>query len=277
MRDGSEDSVHFLAVSCRTVNMRWWRERAFPRDLSDGTNEESGFVLITALWLLLLCGAVVALMMLRSAGRAEASHAAAAQVQARLDLDAAVETIAADLLFRGEQSLWSRAPAQGTIDIDGRTVTADVSSEAGRLDLNDGDPVIIDHALQGLGVTAAGRTMLLGRLQQLRVRHRRIASQAMLDHVVAGVSEDPGLCLDRYVTLYSGLTRPDEGAMPAALAQALAVPQGGGEAATALRPGTPIRIRLRSAQGASLLAVIRVVGTLGRTYDVMRWTQGGPC
>jgi hypothetical protein len=238
---------------------------------------EQGFVLITALWLLLLCGAVVALMMLRGAGKAEASHAAATQVQARLDLDAAVETIVADLLFSGEQSQWARAPVQGTIDIAGRSVSAEVSSEAGRLDLNDGDPAIIDRALQGLGVPAAGREMLAGRLQQFRTQNRRIASQAMLDHVLTGVAGDAGLCLDRYVTLYSGLTRPDETAMPPSLARALAVPQGGGEAPTALRPGTAIRLRLRSAQGASLLAVIRVVGTLGRTYDVMRWTPAPDC
>ncbi|SDD73063.1 hypothetical protein SAMN05444678_12051 [Sphingomonas sp. YR710] len=238
---------------------------------------EQGFVLITALWLLLLCGAVVALMMLRGAGKAEASHAAAVQVQARLDLDAAMQTIAADILFSGDQSQWARAPAQGTVDIDGRSISAEVSSEAGRLDLNDGDPAVIDRALQGLGVAAARRTLLQGRLQQLRNQNRRIASQAMLDHVLAGVAKSSDVCLDRYVTLYSGLTRPDEAAMPALLAQALAVPQGGGEAPTVLQPGTAIRVRLRTAQGSSLLAVIRVVGTLGRTYDVMRWTPGPKC
>jgi len=242
-----------------------------PRD------DEQGFVLITALWLLLLSGAIVALMLLRSAGKAQANRAASQQAQMVFDMDAAVTTVAADLLFRGDQSRWARAPGDGTIDIDGRTLSVRVSSENGRLDLNDGDLTVIDRGLQGLGVAADIRARTGEALRSARARNDRIASPAELNQLLAEAGAGRILCLDDDLTLYSGLGRPDESVMPAELARALAIPQAAGEPFASIRPGMPIRLRITTAQGPALTAVIRVVGTMDRAYDVMRWTSGPNC
>jgi hypothetical protein len=239
--------------------------------------DERGFVLITALWLLLLCGAVVALMMLRSASRVEVNRAAAIGVQTRLDLESAVETVVADILLRGPQSQWARSPARGSMEIAGHSVTVEVSSEAGRLDLNDGDTAIIGRALQGLGVAASQREAFIAALQQLRVQQHRITNSAEVDRLEATSGIASALCIDDDLTLFSGLSRPSEMVMPAELAHALAVPQAGGGPPTAISPGTAIRIRARSGQGASLLAVVRPIGTQDRIYDVLRWTEHPGC
>jgi hypothetical protein len=42
-------------------------------------------------------------------------------------------------------------------------------------------------------------------------------------------------------------------------------------------PGTPVRVRVRSPQGSSLIAVIRVVGTIERPFDILRWSRNPAC
>jgi len=155
---------------------------------------EQGFVLISAMWLLLLGAAIAALLMLRAMTasrdlRVENDRFLTDHAQAD-----AIEMIAADLVFAGQASHWSQLPASGTLTLDGRTIDATATGEEQFLDVNKADPKLIDVALQDHGYVGATRAALLGRIALARASGHRIASYADLaalghDIVVAG-SED---------------------------------------------------------------------------------------
>jgi len=240
--------------------------------------DERGFVLITALWLLLLCAAIVSLMMLRSAGRAETIKEGSKLVQAKFDVQAAVDTVAADLLMQGGRSQWARLPAQGIIRIDGRDVTIEASSENGRLDLNDGDLAIIDRALQGLGIASPQRTAFHQSLDSFRAAQGRMTSIADARPLLATLDEGAGgSCIDSWFTLYSGLSQPSETQMSGEMAKALALPIGEGTGAMPMRSGEAIRLYIRASNGYTLLAIIRVVGIQATGYHILRWSDDFTC
>jgi Tfp pilus assembly protein PilX len=68
---------------------------------------EQGFVLIKAVWLLLLCAAIVAVLMLRC--NTASTTATDELLKQQLALDAATETVIAGLLLRGSISQWAAA------------------------------------------------------------------------------------------------------------------------------------------------------------------------
>ena len=74
-------------------------------------DSEQGFVLIAAIWLLLLCAVMVAVLMLRGHDRAVAAADASDRLKARLVLESAVETVVADILFNGQASRAATVPA----------------------------------------------------------------------------------------------------------------------------------------------------------------------
>jgi len=73
---------------------------------------EQGYILITAMWLLLLGGSIVALLMLRNLHAAEAYSDDRPQLQLRYAQESAVETVVADILFNGPRSEFARLPAK---------------------------------------------------------------------------------------------------------------------------------------------------------------------
>jgi len=245
---------------------------------ADVPTGEGGFVLVTAMWLLLLGAALVSLMMLRSAGRSETNRQAGELIQAKFDAQAAVDTIAADLLIRGSQSAWARLPAHGIIRIGGRDVTVDASSEEGRLDLNDGDPAVIDRALQGSGIAPQKRALFLQTLASLRAGGRRMTSIAEAYPLLQMV-EDAGSdsCVDSWFTLYSGLSQPSEDRMSNDMAQALATPAGGAFEPAPVRPGETIRLLIHTSNGYKPLVVARVIGVRASDYEILQWSDNHYC
>lgn len=235
-------------------------------------NAEQGFVLITALWLLLLCAAVVSLAMFRNGSQARAAANDADIVQRRLDLDAAVETIAADLLIKGPTSVWAQIPAQHGLQINGRDVSVELSSERGRLDLNSGDVATIDRALQGFGASPYERASFNAAMQSQRSRN--LGNFAAAKPLLALLGSIP--CPAQLFTVYSGLTQPDETQMSSEIARALGNPGAAAMTPQAIRPGTAIRLYLRHPGGTKLETIMRLGGS-GRPYDVMAREQHPGC
>lgn len=97
---------------------------------------EHGYVLISALWLLLLAGVLTALILAQTRERAEDVRDGGDTLQLRHALASAIATVNADRLFAGPASRWWKLPAQGAVEIDGITVTLALSNEAEQIDLN---------------------------------------------------------------------------------------------------------------------------------------------
>lgn len=230
---------------------------------------EQGFVLITAMWLLLLCGSLVAFLMLKSAGASNEVKRRSLAVQARFDADAAVETIMADIIFRGPASLWAQIPARGSIDIGGRTVDVAIDSENSRLDLNDADLAIIDRTLLGR-VSARKRLQLVGALQQARARGR-INNWAEAASLLAPLLEE-GRCAEGWFTLYSGLSKPEEAEGSGGKAEEYASQTG----SRPVRPGEALRLRVTSGDVSSQ-TIVRIFGTRDHAFGTLSWSNGHPC
>ena len=217
---------------------------------------QDGFVLIGAVWLLLLCATLVALIMLRAADENRGAIYESEQLQRVLDLDAATQTVAAELLIQGPASRWARLPAQGDVQFGTRSVAVTVTSEAGRLDLNDGDLKTIDDALLGLGCVSATRARFERALVDGRLRGR-IRSTAEVDALTQVLSPTAAAsCAADVFTIDGGLARPDPAQASDRLRRALALttPEG----ATPFTGSQALRIVASSVTGAHRITIIRV-------------------
>src|SRR5688572_4437400 len=99
--------------------------------------------------MLVLAGAITAVLMLRSLAGATAAVEHEEGIERKLALESAIETMLADRLFNGPRSGWWMTPVQGRIAMDGGDVAIRITSESGRLDVNVADPALIDSALRG--------------------------------------------------------------------------------------------------------------------------------
>ncbi len=241
--------------------------------------KEQGFVLIAAIWLLILAGSIAAILMLRSLAGANAAAEHQDMIERRLALDSAIETMLADRLFNGNRSAWAVAPAGGAIAIGNRQIALRVTSESGRLDVNAADPALIDAALQGFGLAGAERTRIVDRLTAMRATRRRIGSLPELMALLGQAQARGGACLADSLTWTSGLTQPRPDQMERALAAAL----GGRNGATGdPRPSPPeagasLRIEASEAGGAAMIAIVRTTGLPEQPTSVSVWGSPPPC
>jgi len=210
---------------------------------------EDGFVLISAMWLLLLGAAIAALLMLRAMTasrdlRVESDRFAIQHAEAD-----AIETIAADLVFSGQASHWSQLPASGTLTLDGQSIDAAVVSEDQFLDINKADPRLIDGVLQDHGYDRTTRTALLGRIALARASGQEIASYAdiaSLGHdIVAPGTED---CLLNVLSPFGGNGQTSEPAT--------------------VRPGGVVRVSFGSGAHRHL-QTLRLVAANDRPYALL--------
>jgi hypothetical protein len=235
---------------------------------------EQGYILITAIWLLTLCGAVAAIVMLRSLASAQTARDNGALLRQKILLDSAAETVLAERLFDGNHSRWWLVPSSGTLEIDGEQIAVAISSEAGRIDVNDADPKLIDTALQGLGVEASARANVVARIQYLRASKSLVHSDAELRALLLVASGNVS-CVEKYFSLVSGHSEPRVGQMGDDLARALGQPVGLTPAVP--EPGTALRIRVTVATGANLIVIARPVATRDQFAAVSRWERNAVC
>jgi len=242
-------------------------------------SEEQGFVLIAAIWLLILAGSITAILMLRSLAAATAAAEHQDLIERRLALDSAVETMLADRLFNSSLSTWWAAPAGGTIAIGKRQISLRVTSESGRLDVNGADPALIDTALQGFGIAASERTRITARVTALRTTKRRVSSLPELTALIGSARARDGACLADALTWVSGLAEPRPEHMPRDLARALGG-RGGATGEAGRSPpeaGAALRIEASEAGGSSMIAIVRASGLPEQPTSVSVWGAPMPC
>jgi hypothetical protein len=236
-------------------------------------------VLIAAIWLLILAGSIAAILMLRSLAAATAAADRTEEVERRLALESATETLLADRLFNSQRSRWWLAPAEGAIMIGGRQVRLRMTSESGRLDVNNADVELIATALRVLGVAKSDRDRIVQRLVALRALKKGIRSAAELEALVAGAATPPDVCLAEELSFVSGLAEPNQGHMSAQLARALGGLGGarGDGAAAPVEGGAALRIEAAEAGGAPLVSIVRLAGLPDRPLEVSTWAIPAPC
>jgi general secretion pathway protein K len=209
--------------------------------------------------------------MLRGHERATATGEANDRLAMRLRLESAIQLVIADILLNGPASRWSLLPSNGDLSVDGARVAVSVSSENGRLDLNEVDLPTLDTALRGFGLSARARDKITAALRAKRTQAQRLVGWADAIRVLAPATTEGGeeLCIAHEVTIYSGLSKPDERFLSPDLARAL------GRASTStgigrIEPGIPVRIVAKLESGLALSAVVRLTGELVRPYDISR-------
>ena len=231
-------------------------------------------MLITAMWLLLLSGSIVALLMLKNLHAAEAYSDDREQLQLRYAQESAVEMVVADILFNGPRSEFARLPAKTTYRFGDIALNISVTGEGGKIDLNQADAALIERALRGLGVAALPRQNFVSRVKQRQSSGRLFADveQAMSQ---AGFGAESGFCAEDYFTTYSGLAVPQASQMDPRLARALGQASLAVDAPTSI--GSAMRIMVQAEQGLPLVAVVRVSGLIGESHKVLDWQYGKGC
>jgi hypothetical protein len=237
---------------------------------------EDGFVLIAAIWLLILAGSITAILMLRSLAAATAAADHQQSLERRLALESAVETMLADRLFEGNRSAWNTTPAAASIAVGKYRVDLKVTSESGRLDVNSADPALIDTALQGFGIGSAERNRIVARLTALRLAKRSIGSLPELSALLGESRVKNGSCLADSLTWVSGLAEPRPEQAPPALARALGR-AGGASGPSAPEPGSALRIEASVPGSAPILALVRTTGLPAQPTSITLWGAATPC
>jgi hypothetical protein len=238
-------------------------------------SREQGFILIAAIWMLILASAIVAVLMLRGMSRAVDANAAGKALTQKLLADGAVETVMADRVFNGVRSQWWLLPAEGTVAIGDRQVPVRMSSESGRLDINEAPLELIDRALTGFGVAAGERRVVLDRLGAYRGARRVVSSFDELDTALSIASGFQAICPSGAFTFSSGLSEPRKGHQPAELARALGVataPISQGQA----EPGAVLRIQAGGADHP-LIALARTANFMDDAAAILAYSAARYC
>lgn len=223
--------------------------------------EEQGFVLIGAIWLLILCGAIASVLTLRAVSSYRAANVAERELADALALDTGLETIVADLLMNGQGSRWAMIPAESMLtSANGRELTVRISSDLGRLDVNEAEPDALEDVLSELGLQAAERTRLLGSIALRRSAKKPVSSFEELRALFAAASPGRDICLEQHFTLFSGLAKPQPALGLAPIA-----------------PGAPVRIELRLAGGGALTAWLRITGLLDQPHSILAYRRLPVC
>lgn len=231
---------------------------------------EEGYVLIAAIWLLVLAGAIAALLMLDGVTATRQARAEADILKQRLALEAAVETIIADRIMNGGRSIWSQSPASGSINIDGISISVRSTSEAGRVDLFRADARLLDATLRSAGVSAEQRQIIIGRVSMETVAKRH-PSLALVETIVASSTAPSGsTCLADLFTPFHG------GRMTQTVGTTTAAP-GAAAAAEPLHAGAIQRLELRTQQGAALTVLLRVTAQRGKAAQILDWRNASVC
>jgi len=238
---------------------------------------EQGYILITAMWLLLLGGSIVALLMLKNLHAAEAYSDDREQLQLRYAQESVVETVVADILFNGPRSEFARLPAQTSYRFGDIALQISVTGEGGKIDVNQADAALIERALRGFGIAALPRQNFVSRVKERQRSGRLFRSIADVEQAMsqAGFDGKSGFCAEDYFTVYSGLALPQASQMDPRLARALGQASLAADVPTSI--GSAMRIAVQGEHGLPLVAVVRVSGLIGQSHKVLDWRYGAGC
>lgn len=238
---------------------------------------ERGYILITAVWMLLLGASVVAVIMVHNLRQAEELSFERTQTQIKYAQESAIETVMADMMFNGPRSEFARLPTDTTYNIHGVKMEVSVASESGKIDVNQADLKLIDSALRGFGIAASGRQAFSQILESERNAGRFLESPVDIALAIerAGIAFSEGFCVSDHFTTYSGLTQPAPDQMHPELARALgqvSLPQ-----ETRTRPGAAIQIVVNDKMTPPIKTVARTSSLIGKAFSLLDWNEREGC
>ena len=234
--------------------------------MTDARQSDRGFALLSVVWLLLLVAVLGSVIVLQAVAAARDARNARDRVRAGIVADSALEIVAFDLLSLGQRSRWGRADGAehvvttSTVGVD---VTAAVSDEGGRIDLQSGDLALIaSWAVKAFGPKqGAALASRLTALRRVRTTlQTRSAALALLD------PEAAALATNEDWTVYSGKPGPDPALAPNRVKLLLATTVSDRLTSTTSDESTTsglIRIRIKAKAGsasAMRVTILRLTG-----------------
>lgn len=240
-------------------------------------NGERGYILITAVWILLLGASIVAVIMIHNISASKEASFERKLTGIRNAQESAIDTVIADILFNGPRSSFAQLPATASYNIGGEDVQVEVSSESGKIDLNQADPNLIERALRGLAIPGVERQTFLRSIARRRGADALFQSltDVEAEMMEAGIAVGSDFCASRYFTVYSGLEQPLVSQMDPELAKALGLASVSASSGNAR--GAALRILVETEMATPLTAVVRTSGLIGQSHSVLDWNVGSVC
>lgn len=165
---------------------------------------EAGFVLLTALWLLLLGGIIAAFVMSSGLQSSRRAREAVNDIEKRLAARSALDAVGYDLLVNGRRSRWANGRS-ATITAGRYLVTASASDEEMRTDLNAAERDALMHVFGG---SPAYGSMAAQAADQVIAERERGRFRTLGDAGRLVQPEGPIACLPEAITVFTGMPRP---------------------------------------------------------------------
>jgi general secretion pathway protein K len=249
------------------------------------TSSDTGFILLTSIWLLVLGGAIAAAIMLNARSAVREVKAAQQQALGNAALLSARDQVIADLIARGRFSRWAQANSTGSLTTaDAQNIDMNVSQEGGRLDLLAAQKDKVDALFASLDLPNAVRQAARTSLEALRTEAQsgKRPLRSLLElHGLNGWTPELAACLLPLVTIHSGMPSPSPSAAPVALAQILSlqnVSEDGGAIDTISVAGELYRLTATAQIRQTTVRsswVLRITGDLQKPYWGLATYPGG--
>lgn len=202
------------------------RSSRSPKAKTGPQRSQEGFALLSVLWLLLLATVLVASIALWTTKGAQTRSLLSQDLRAQTITDAAFETVVFDLITKGRESPWAAqdGPVTASVYIDGNTVMATVSADAGKVDLNAAPDDLILRVFELAGLTSTQAQQSLFALRDAQKARVDLPKIATLTEARTRINAAPETfaCLEPLITVHTNARRPNLAAAPGRLKQGLA-------------------------------------------------------
>lgn len=170
----------------------------------------SGFVLLHALWLLLLGVTLAAAALTLSYQHKQRSYANAKRTRVEIAVESAVHQVLYELIDEGRPGRWTGAEVTGTVSVDRIDVAVRVVDAAGLVDLNSADDETLLNLFSALPAPANPQRLLSslrGTQEALPHGPGRLRGFAEIESL-HGMTPDLFACLYPHVTMFTGASTP---------------------------------------------------------------------
>ncbi len=240
---------------------------------------ERGYILMSAIWLLLIAAAIVALVALKEQQLSKSLRFEQAQAARQMAMESAVDQLVTDLFGAPQESATPLFPFRRQYRIAGYVINVIARDEAGKLNVNTADPDLVRRGLQGLNLNGGVAAKFADILSLSRRQNKSIQSLEEIDQKLLEAGFNPqtaGFCPRRYLTIYGSGGTPDPSAIPPELARALAIPRPSETVPPNNNPSV-ISLEIRSPGGPPIFARITPSDEGQSIYQFLHYHYGNEC
>lgn len=230
-----------------------------------------GFVLLHALWIMILASFLAMSVMATSVGLARDSEVANAALQVELAAESAVHRVLFDLLRHDSRHLWPRRGRTGSVQIGGAEVIVSIVDVSGLVDINRADDRILHRIFLAALPLEDAATFIAS------IKAAKPISDYSSLVAIGGGSSKKFASLQPYITLFSGRAVPAYDEAPDWVSKALDLkpePRGVLSDASSFS-GNVLRIeavaRSKKVVSRRLFAEVLLTGRLDQPYWIYDW------